>query len=101
MANWVPLSPMRPQVGIAGQNLTIGATSAASTAFGPQSYMLRVSATGNCHVAIGTAPTATATDMLVKASDPPWVIKVAPGEKIAVIQDGTSTGTLNISEQTF
>jgi hypothetical protein len=63
--------------------------------------MLRISATGNCHVNIGTAPVATATDMLVKASDPPWVVKVAPGEKIAVIQDGASTGTLNISEQTF
>lgn len=103
MANWVPLSPMRPQVGIAGQNLTIGAASVASAAFGPQSYMLRVSATANCHVAIGTAPVATATDMLVKASDPPWVIKVAPGEKIAVIQEGTAAGgsILNISEQTF
>ena len=214
MANWVPLSPMRPQVGIAGQNLTIGSSSAASTVFGPQSYMLRVNATGNCHVRIapptnplsapvantpststsggtlaagtyfyvvtalnsagqttasnevsvtttgttssntitwsavagatgyrvyrgtsaagenvyyapgnvttytdtnaastgGTppgsnttaiAPVAVATDMLIKASDPPWVIKVAPGEMIAVIQDGASTGTLNISEQTF
>lgn len=101
MANWVPLSPMRPQVGIAGQNLTIGASSVASSAAGPQSYMVRLSATGNCHVAIGMAPVATATDMLIKASDPPWVAKIAPGEKIAVIQDGTSTGTLNISEQTF
>lgn len=216
MANWVPLSPMRPQVGIAGQNLTLGASSVASAAFGPQSYMLRVSSLGNCHVRIapastplaapvantpttsttggtlaaatyyyvvtalnsagqtlasnevsvtttgttssntitwsavpgatgyrvyrGTAaagenvyyapgnvttytdtnasstggtppgsnttaiaPVAVGTDMLIKASDPPWVIKVAPGEMIAVIQDaaGDSGKIVNITEQTF
>jgi hypothetical protein len=101
MANWVPLSPSRPQVGIAGQNLTLGASSVQSAAFNAQTYMVRLSATGNCHVAIGTNPTATATDMLVKATDGPWLVKVAPGEKIAVIQDGASTGTLNLSEQTF
>jgi hypothetical protein len=93
---------MRPQVGIAGQNIAIGATSVASAAFGPQSYMLRISAIGgNCHVNIGMAPVATGTDMLIKATDPAWLVKVAPGEKIAVIQDGSSTGFLNISEQTF
>lgn len=103
MANWVPLSPARPQVGIAGQNLTIGAASVQSAAFNAQTYMVRISATGNCHVAIGVNPVAVATDMLVKASDPPWVVKVAPGEKIAVISDGTPSGSpvLNISEQTF
>lgn len=104
MANWVPLSPMRPQVGIAGQNVAITAASVQSAAFGPQSYMLRISAIGgNCHVNIGTNPTALTTDMLVKATDQPWVVKVAPGEKIAVISDGTPSGSpvLNISEQTF
>jgi hypothetical protein len=38
--------------------------------------------------------------MLIKASDPPIMLKVAPGEKIAVIQDGASTGTCNIIEVT-
>jgi hypothetical protein len=101
MANWVPLSPARPQVGIPGQNLTIGASSVQSAAVNAQTYMVRLSSTGNCHVAIGMNPTASATDMLVKATDSPWLVKVAPGEKIAVIQDGASTGTLNIVEQTF
>jgi hypothetical protein len=101
MSNWVPISPIRPQVGIAGQNITIGASSVQSAAVNAQTYMVRLSATGNCHVAIGTNPTAAATDMLLKATDPAWLVKVAPGEKIAVIQDGASTGTLNISEQTF
>lgn len=101
MAGWVPLSPMRPQVGVAGQNLTLGAASVQSAAFNAQTYAVRLSATGNCHVAIGMNPTAAATDMLIKGTDSPWLVKVAPGEKIAVIQDGASTGTLNISEQTF
>ena len=103
MANWVPLSPARPQVAIAGQNLTLGATSVQSAAVNSQTYMVRLSSTGNCHVAIGMNPTATATDMLVKATDGPWLVKVAPGEKIAVIQDasGDNGKILNISEQTF
>jgi hypothetical protein len=103
MAGWVPLSPMRPQVGVAGQNLTLAATSAQSAAFNAQTYAVRISSTGNCHVAVGTNPVATATDMLVKATDSPWLVKVAPGEKIAVIQDavGDAGKILNISEQTF
>lgn len=100
MANWVPVSPTRPQVGIAGQNISFTGTSAASAAFGSQTYMVRVSATANCHVSVGMAPVAVTTDMLVKATDPPCLIKVSPGEKIAVIQD-SAAGTLNISEQTF
>jgi hypothetical protein len=59
-----------------------------------------VSTTGNCHLRLGNAPVAVATDMLIKASDPPIMLKVAPGEKIAVIQDGASTGTCNIIEVT-
>lgn len=100
MANWVPISPMRPIAGT-GQNLTLGAASVSSTAFGSQTYAVFLSATGNCHIRLGTAPTAVATDMLIKSTDHPIAIKVAPGEKIAVIQDGASTGTLNIIEATF
>jgi hypothetical protein len=38
--------------------------------------------------------------MLLKSSDISQVIRMGPQEKIAVIQDGTSTGTLNIIELT-
>ena len=100
---WTTISPWRPLAG-KGQSISITNASLSSNAF-DNVQAVQISATGNCHVAIapfvtGTAPTATATDMLVKASDPPLVIRVAPGEAIAVIQDGASTGTLNVVEMT-
>jgi hypothetical protein len=99
MAHWVPISPVRPIAGT-GQNITLGAASVASTVFGTNTFAVYISSTGNCHVNLGTAPVATATDMLLKATDPPMMLKVAPGEKIAVIQDAASTGTCNIVEVT-
>lgn len=96
---WTVIAPWRPLAG-KGQNLTTGAASVASAAFGENVQAIRISAlTSNCHVAVGAAPVAVATDMLVKASDPPLVILVSAGEKLAVVQD-TATGTLNITELT-
>lgn len=46
------------------------------------------------------APVAVSTDMLVKATDPPYIVRVENGAQIAVIQDGSSTGTLNAIEVT-
>lgn len=104
---WAKNSPIRQitnTVGgaaLAGQNITIGAASVASAAFQANTQMIQISAVGgNCHVTVATAPTALATDMLIKATDVPLLIRVAGGEKIAVIQDGASTGTLNIVEVT-
>lgn len=93
---WNILSPWRQQN--AGQNLTISASVATSTAFGQYTGAIQISATGNCHVRIGN--TAAATDMLVKATDPPYRMKVGPGDVLSVIQDGSSTGTLNVVELT-
>ena len=99
MAHWIPIAPWRPIAG-SGQNITTGAASVQATnAVGDNAQAIQISATASCHVAIGMNPTATATDMLVKASDPPLVIRVTPGEKIAAIQD-TAGGTLNIVEVT-
>lgn len=98
MAHWVPISPVRPIAGT-GQNITVGAASAASTAFGANTFAVYVSSTTNCHIRLGQVPVAVATDMLVKASDPPLLLKTAPGEKLAVIQD-TAAGTLNVIEVT-
>ncbi len=82
----------------AGQNLTFGAASVTSTAFGAQTYAIRVSAlTSNCHVRLGAS--AAATDMLIKYTDQPQYISVRPGETISVIQDSV-TGTLNVVELT-
>lgn len=100
MSGWIRISPWRPLAG-KGQNLTIGAASVASTAFGDNVQAVQISAIGgNCHVAVAVAPTAVGTDMLVKATDPPMIIRIASGEEIACIQDGASTGTLNIIELT-
>lgn len=101
---WLPISPWRPLAG-KGQSISISNASLSSTAFGDNVQAVQISATGNCHVAVapyvvGVSPAATATDTLVKATDPPLVVRVAPGEAIAVIQDGASTGTLNIVEVT-
>lgn len=93
---WMPIAPWRPISG-QGQNLTIGAASVATTVIGNNVQAVQISAIGgNCHVAVGVAPVAVATDMLVKASDPPLVVLIAVGEEIACIQDGASTGTLNV-----
>lgn len=92
------ITPWRPRNDAAGQNLTLGSASVASTAVGAQTYAVQLSATGNCHVAVGRA--AVATDMLVKATDPPLQIAVGPGSTVNVITDGTSTGTLNLVELT-
>lgn len=96
MANGININPFR-QTG-SGQNLTIGAADVASSAIGSETFAVQLSATGNCHVAIGRA--AVATDMLVKATDPPIVIAARQGETIHVIQDASATGTLNVVELT-
>jgi hypothetical protein len=93
---WTPIAPWRPIAG-AGQNLTIGAASVATTAIANNAQAVQLSAIGgNCHVAIDKTPTALATDMLIKASDPPLVVRIGTGDEIACIQDASSTGTLNV-----
>jgi len=99
MGGWSPISPGRPIPGT-GQNIVIGAASVQSTALGTNTQMVQISATGSCHVEIGPNPTATSASMLVKNTDPPLVIRVGAGEKLAAIQDGASTGNLNIVEWT-
>lgn len=85
----------------AAQQIAIGASSTQNgIAFGNQTHALLLSATGNCHIAIGTNPTATSTSTLLKSSDFQFHCKISPGEKIAVIQDGASTGNLSVTELT-
>jgi hypothetical protein len=81
-----------------GQNVTIGAASVQSTAIGAQTHAIRIVATGACHIETGPNPTATASSALIPANQRGEVFKVSPGDKVAVIQDGASTGTLNIVE---
>lgn len=81
-----------------GQNVAIGAASVQSAAVGPQTHAIRIASTGSCHVETGPNPTATATSALIAANAKGEYFKVSPGDKIAVIQDGSSTGNCNIVE---
>ena len=95
--SWTPLSPWRPIAGT-GQNLTFGAAAVSSAAFDNNTQAVQISCiTANCHVRVGAG--ATATDMLVKPTDPPYILRVGKGDIVSVIQD-TATGTLNVIEMT-
>lgn len=93
----------------ASQNVAFaaaGGASAASTAFGSQTYQIRVSVSGTGFVA-GTAgvrvrigdgtPTAVATDAFIPNT---WVeyFNVTPGQKIAVLGNDAGVGTISVTE---
>lgn len=85
----------------AGQNLAIGAASVPSTAAPASIFVVRLTASGNCHIKIGPAtPVAVATDLMLKSTDPSQYLAISPGEEVAVIQDGAATGTLNVTWMT-
>lgn len=90
-------STLRPIAG-ASQNVTIGAASAQSTAFGAGVFDVRVVATVACYVRVDTNPTAVTTDTYLPAGVPEY-FRVSPGQKMAVIQ-ASAGGTLNITEMT-
>jgi hypothetical protein len=80
----------------ASQTVAIGVTSAASTAFGTETLVVRLYADQDCFVEIGASPTASSADAFL----PSGVIVYhgcEPGDKVAVIQD-TTAGTLYITE---
>lgn len=89
---------------VTGQNLTIGASVVTSAAVGSQTYAVRLTATGNCHVQFGnasqTAPTAgnLQKETLLKSTDYSQIFAIAPSSVIYVVQDGASTGTLQVQE---
>jgi hypothetical protein len=81
-----------------------GGASAASAAFGAETYWIRVSAPGvlsatsGVRIKIGDGtPTADATSTLLPVN---WVeiIAVTPGQKIAVLSNDTVTGNLSVTE---
>jgi len=77
----------------ASQNIASGAGSTQSTAFGPQTYQVRVVATAAVNIRIGENPTAVATDSLLPANFPDY-FAVTPGQKLAAI----GTATVNLTE---
>lgn len=88
----------------AAQNVAISTTSAASTAFGAQTYQIRVAcqltAGTDVHIRVGDGtPTAVTTDSLLPVN---WVeyLTCTPGQKIAVIGGALAVGTLSVTEIT-
>lgn len=83
----------------ASQSVAIGAASVVSTAFSATCTMIRVSASGACYIKIGDGtPVAAAGTSTYMPANIVEYIKVAPGQKAAVIQIGASTGIVDITE---
>lgn len=83
-----------------GQNVTTSGTSAASTAFGAQTYEIRVAVTEAAYVRVGDGtPTAVTGDTLMAAGSVEY-FRVSPGQKIAAIQVSTG-GIMNVTELTY
>ncbi len=85
---------------ITGANhaLAVGASVATTPAFGAQTYAVRIVSTGACHIEYNGTPSSTTA--LVAANAPAEYLGVNPGATLSVIQDGSSTGTLHVTELT-
>lgn len=73
----------------ATQAVAYTGTAAASTAFGTQTYKIRICANSACHYTVAASPVAIVTDAFLPAN---WVetITVTPGQKISAIQAATA-----------
>ena len=79
------------------QDVSYTASSAASAAFGSQTYKVRLLATTDCRVRIGDGtPTAVAADTYLPALSVEY-FTVTPGQKVAAIRQ-SADGTLNVTE---
>lgn len=80
----------------AAQNVSLTTTSAASTAFGSQTYSVLLVATAACNIRISDGtPTAVTTDTLLPPNFP-MIFLCTPGQKVAGVT--ASTATLSVTE---
>jgi hypothetical protein len=88
-----------PSLGVT-QVFTVTNSSVQSTAFGASTTMIRVSCSlGHCHFQVGTNPTASITTSPMMPNNFSEIIRVTPGQKIAVIKDATVTSsTFSVTE---
>jgi hypothetical protein len=95
--NRVPVDAYTPST---SQVFAVGTTTAASTAFGTGTTLVRVSCSlGHCHVAFGAAPTASITTSMMIPNNSVEIFKVNSGDKIAYIRDAAVTSsTLCVTE---
>ena len=82
------------------QVFTVTNSSVQSTAFGASTTMIRVACSlGHCHFAIGASPTASLTTSPMMPNNSIEIIRVSPGQKIAVIKDsGVTSSTFSVTE---
>ena len=98
------LDPNNVALGIAGlgttQVFTVSNSSVQSTAFGASTTMIRLSCSlGHCHFQIGANPTASLTTSPMMPNNFSEIIRVSPGQKIAVIKDATvAASTFSVTE---
>ena len=83
-------------------SISVGVSSATNARVAPIGvYEVRVAATNDCYIVIGTNPVSTtATGTLVRAAVAGEVFSMAAGEQIAVCS-GSGGGTLNVTEMTY
>jgi hypothetical protein len=81
-----------------------GGGSTQSSAFGSQTYWIRVCAVGvvdstnnGVRISVGDNPTASSTSALLPLNWPDY-IKCTPGQKIAVLSNAAGTGSLSVTE---
>jgi hypothetical protein len=80
----------------AAQTVAVTSTSAASTAFGAQTYQVLLIATALCQIRISDGtPTAVTTDTYLPANFP-MVFTCTPGQKVAAVT--ASSATLSVTE---
>lgn len=79
------------------QKIAVGAASVASSVFSAGVTVMRLYADADCYVTIGSVPVASATSMFLPAGILEYV-GIDANDKIAVIQSGSSTGTLYLTE---
>jgi hypothetical protein len=83
-------------VGLGAAQVVDYDSSTQSTAFGLNTRIIRVVATTDCHVAIGSNPTATTSSTFLPIFTIEY-FKVAAGDKIAAIKNA-SAGKLYVTE---
>lgn len=78
----------------AAQSVAIGAASTQSAAV--NNTGVRLAPTADCHVAVGVNPSATTASTLMFGASVEFVA-ISPGDKVAVLQSGSATGSLSVT----
>jgi hypothetical protein len=88
-----------PALGVT-QVFTVTNSSVQSTAFGANTTMVRVACSlGHCHYQVGVNPTASITTSPMMPNNFSEIIRVNPGDKIAVIKDsGVTSSTFSVTQ---